>query len=54
MTRERDPLTDPELKMCSRRWDDGARIGGHHQCAEFGPHDTHRCCCGAEEPRTDA
>lgn len=39
---------DRDLVLCSHRWDHNARRGGH-MCVEFGPHTTHRCCCGAEE-----
>lgn len=34
------------VAFCDRSWD---RSDGRHSCTAIGPHDTHRCCCGAEE-----
>lgn len=39
-------------RICGTWW--GLGSGGAHCCNELGRHDNHRCCCGAEEPRTDA
>lgn len=39
-------------RICGRWW--GVGSGDAHCCNELGRHTTHRCCCGAEEPRTDA
>lgn len=49
----RTRLTDPDLKMCDRRWprQPDEPVIGWHWCPELGLHDVHRCCCGAEEPR---